>query len=45
MGNVTAADGRVLASAGETCEDFSPDELASAIRNGYVEPVPAKGRG
>lgn len=37
MGNVMAADGRVLGSRGETCERFSPDELASAIRNGYVE--------
>ena len=45
MGNVSAKDGRVLGSAGETCERFSPDELASAIRNGYVEPVaPKKGK-
>lgn len=43
MGNVTAADGRVLASAGETCKDFSPDELASALRNGYIEPTKGKG--
>ena len=44
MGDVTAADGRVLASAGETCEGFSDDELTSALRNGYIEPVP-KGKG
>ena len=43
MGDLTAPDGRVLASAGETCERCTPEELASAIRNGYVEPVPEKG--
>jgi hypothetical protein len=45
MGDVTTADGRVLGSAGETCERFSPDELASALRNGYIERVPTKGKG
>ena len=45
MGDVTAKDGRVVASAGETCEGFSPEELESALRNGYVEPVPTKGKG
>ncbi|HXD16404.1 MAG TPA: hypothetical protein VN654_05250 [Vicinamibacterales bacterium] len=44
MGDITAADGRVLASAGETCEGLSPEELQSALRNGYVEPVPKKGK-
>ena len=43
MGAITAADGRVLASAGETCERFSPEELASALRNGYIAPVKGKG--
>lgn len=45
MGDVTAKDGRLLGSAGETCERFSADELASAIRNGYVEPVSASKKG
>jgi xanthine/CO dehydrogenase XdhC/CoxF family maturation factor len=38
---VTARDGRMIAVSGETCERATAEELASMIKNGYVERVVA----
>lgn len=38
---ITTASGRQLGVSGETCDGWSDAEIASALRNGYIEPVPA----
>lgn len=40
MVSVSGKDGRVIALAGETCENATAADLASLIANGYVEVVP-----
>jgi len=36
---ITGKDGLFIAASGQTCEHVSPEDLASMIANGYVEPV------
>jgi len=34
---ITDKDGRVLAVSGETCDHLTADQIASMLRNGYLD--------